>query len=274
MEPAVLSETPDGSTMEEQRQEVPPEERHDITPDQWEAIKDLLPGRDGTPGRTAKCNLLFINALMWICKTGAAWRDVPSRFGKWNTAFRRFNRWCKRGVLQRVFEKLQDPDIQQLFVDSTVIRAHQHASGAAHTTPEAEALGRSRGGFSTKIHIACSDLRKPVKFILTGGQTHDVTQGPELIAGSPADHVIADKAYDSDDFVVRIHEQNAEAVIPPRSNRTEARDYDKEKYKQRNVVERLINFLKQCRRVATRYEKTGRNYLGMVQFAAIFVMLH
>lgn len=250
-----------------------PEKHYDISDEQWDAIKDLLPGRAGCPGRTAKCNLLFINALMWICKTGAAWRALPSRFGKWNTAYRRFHRWSKQGVLQRIFDKLKDPRIEELILDSTVVRAHQHAAGAPNSTPQAEALGRSRGGFSTKIHIACGGVRKPVQFVLTPGQTHDVTQAPMLIEGSEAKTVIADKAYDSDDFIARITDLNAEAVIPPRSNRTTARSYDKEKYKHRNVVERLINLLKQYRRVATRYEKTARNYLGVVQFAAIFVML-
>ncbi len=159
-------------------------------------------------------------------------------------------------------------------LDSTVIRANQHAAGAENSSPEAEALGRSRGGFSTKIHVACDGINKPVKIILTPGQDHDVTQGPALIKGIEAEKVIADKGYDSAAFIEIIRLQMAEPVIPSRSNRTEERPYDKEEYKKRNVVERLINLLKQCRRVATRYEKTARNFLGMVQFATIFVLLN
>lgn len=247
--------------------------RHEISDQHWDAIKDLLPGKAGDRGATAKDNRLFVNAVLWIAKTGAPWRDLPDRFGNWNNVFQRFNRWCKRGVFQRVMESLQDPDLGALLLDSTVVRAHQHAAGAEGSSAEAEALGRSRGGFSTKIHVACDGLGKPVKIILTPGQDHDITQGPALIEGSEAAKVIADKGYDKDEFVATIESCGAEAVIPPRSNRLTPRDYDKEEYKTRNVVERFINAIKQCRRVATRYEKTARNFLAMVTFAATFVLL-
>jgi len=251
--------------------------RHEITDEQWDAIRDFLPGKEGDSGATAKDNRLFVNAVMWIAKTGAPWRDLPERFGEWNSVFQRFNRWCKTcktGVLQMVLKKLHDPDLGDLLLDSTVIRAHQHAAGAEGSSAEAEALGRSRGGFSTKIHIACDGVGKPVKFILTPGQDHDITQGPALLADVDPDRVIADRGYDSDAFIETIKSKKAEPVIPPRSNRTEQRSYDKEEYKKRNVVERFINLIKQCRRVATRYEKTARNFLGMIQLASIFVVLN
>jgi transposase len=247
--------------------------RHEISDDKWEAIRDLLPGQEGDPGATAKDNRLFVNAILWIAKTGAPWRDLPERFGIWNSVFQRFNRWCKAGVFQTIMKKLQDPDLGVLLLDSTIIRAHQHAAGAEGSSAQAEALGRSRGGFSTKIHVACDGLGKPVTIILTPGQDHDVTQGPALIANSNAEKIIADKAYDSDAFIDQIEAQEAEAVIPPRSNRTQERAYDKEEYKKRNVVERFMNAIKQCRRVATRYEKTARNFLAIVQLASIFVLL-
>lgn len=144
---------------------------------------------------------------------------------------------------------------------------------AEGSSAEAEALGRSRGGFSTKIHVACDGLGKPITIILTPGQIHDVTQGPALIANSEAKKKIADKGYDSDRFIEAIEATGAEAVIPPRSNRNEQRSYDEEAYKERNIVERFFGLIKQCRRVATRYEKTARNFLAMVQLTAIFVLL-
>jgi transposase len=247
--------------------------RHELTDEQWDAIKDLLPGKEGDPGVTAKDNRLFMNAIRFVAKTGVPWRDLPERFGHWHNVFQRFNRWCKKGVFKRIFETLCDPDLQALLLDSTTIRAHQHAAGARNSTPEQEALGRSRGGFSTKIHLAVDGLGRPTKILLTPGQDHDVTQGPELIKDSEADKVIADKGYDSDDFVAAIELQGATPVIPPRSNRIEPRDYDRQDYKQRNVVERFISFLKQSRRVATRYEKTARNFLGFVLFASTLVAL-
>ena len=191
--------------------------RHEITEQQWNALKDLLPGQEGDPGATAKDNRLLINAVVWIAKTGAPWRDLPERFGNWNSVFQRFNRWCKAGVFQTIMEKLQDPDLSVLLLDSTIIRAHQHAAGAEGSSAEAEALGRSRGGFSTKIHVACDGLGKPVKIILTPGQDHDVTKAPELIQGSQAEKVIADKAYDSNALIALIEAQGATPVIPPPS---------------------------------------------------------
>jgi transposase len=145
--------------------------RHSITDEHWVLIKDLLPGQAGDPGVTAKDNRLFIDAVLWIAKTGAPWRDLPERFGNWNSAWRRFDRWCQKGVWHRIFEEIKDPDLEWLILDSTVIRAHQHAAGAIKKEGVDQALGRSRGGFGTKLHIAVDGLGNPVEFILTGGQS-------------------------------------------------------------------------------------------------------
>ena len=134
-------------------------------------------------------------------------------------------------------------------------------------------MGRSRGGFGTKLHIGVDGLGNPVKFILTGGQEADINQGEALIAGQDAEAVIADKGYDGNDFVAAIAASGAEAVIPPKENRIFRREYDKHLYKERNLAERFLNRIKQSRRVATRYEKTARNFMGFVHVAAIMVLL-
>jgi transposase len=104
--------------------------RHEITDEQWERIEPLLPGRDGDPGRSGEDNRKFVNACFWIAKTGAPWRDLPERFGKWNSVFQRFNRWCKNRVWERVLKTVGgDPDLENLLLDSTIVRAHQHAAG-------------------------------------------------------------------------------------------------------------------------------------------------
>lgn len=104
--------------------------RHEITDSAWDRIEHLLPGRAGDVGVTAADNRLFINAVYWIAKTGAPWRDLPARFGQWNSVFQRFNRWSKKGVWQRVSEALsEEADLEWLLIDSTVVRAHQHAAG-------------------------------------------------------------------------------------------------------------------------------------------------
>ncbi|HEX8204240.1 MAG TPA: IS5 family transposase [Isosphaeraceae bacterium] len=247
--------------------------RHEITDDHWERIKDFLPGQVGDPGVTARDNRLFVNAILWLAKTGAPWRDLPGRFGNWNSVAKRFARWVKKGVWLRIFQELKDPDLEWLILDSTVIRAHQHAAGAGQKGGADQALGRSRGGFGTKSHIAVDGLGNPVEFILTGGQESDVTQAEALMQGYDADVVIADKGSDSDALVRSIQARGGEAVIPPKKNRTIAREYDKHLYKERNLAERFINRIKQYRRVATRYEKTGRNFLGFVHVAAVMVLL-
>jgi len=104
--------------------------RHAIRDEDWERIKDLLPGRAGQPGVTAKDNRLFIDAVLWIAKTGAPWRDLPQRFGNWNSVFRRFSRWARKGVWRKLFGAFQDEDLEWLVLDSTIIRAHPHAAGA------------------------------------------------------------------------------------------------------------------------------------------------
>ena len=155
----------------------------------------------------------------------------------------------------------------------------QHRSPGAPTCGRekrgqgAEALGRSRGGFSTKLHILVDALGNPVEFILTPGQEADVTQAEPLIEGQKAGAYILDKAYDSNAVVAAARRQGAEAVIPSKKNRKVPREYDKHLYKERKKVEWFISLLKQYRRVATRYEKTARNFLGFVHVASIMVLL-
>jgi transposase len=118
--------------------------RHAIADADWERVRDLLPGRPGLPGATAKDNRLFVNAVLWIGKTGAPWRDLPERFGNWNSVWRRFDRWARTGVWRKVFDALQDPDLEWLVLDSTVIRAHPHASGAKKKATAAGGSPRRR----------------------------------------------------------------------------------------------------------------------------------
>ena len=117
--------------------------RQEIKDEDWDRIRDVLPGPPGDPGVTAKDNRLVVNAVLWIAKTGAPWRDLPERFGHWNSVWRRFDRWCRKGTWQRVFEALQDPDLEWLILDSTVVRAHACAAGAKKT-PTAPAAKPSK----------------------------------------------------------------------------------------------------------------------------------
>ena len=133
-----------------------------------------------------------------------------------------------------------------------------------------QALGRSRGGFSTKIHVNVDALGNPLRFLLTGGQRHDITQAEDLIAGYEFERVIADRSYD---LLRRIAEQEAEAVIPPRKNRKEQRDYDKHLYKERHFVECFFNKIKHYRRLFSRFEKLDKRYLGFLSFVGTLIWL-
>ena len=136
-----------------------------------------------------------------------------------------------------------------------------------------QALGRSRGGFGTKIHGGITGLGLPARLVLTPGQAADMSHAKGLIEGLPIEVVIADKGYDSRAVVEAIEARGAEAVIPSLKNRAKPRDYDREHYKDRNLAERFWSKAKQYRRVATRYEKTARNFLAFVHVASIMILL-
>lgn len=100
--------------------------------DQWKRVESMLPGKAGDPGRTGEDNRLFIEAVLWVARTGSPWRDLPAEFGLWNSVYRRFGRWSHNGVWERAFAELaKDADFEEMFLDSTIVRAHQHSSGAA-----------------------------------------------------------------------------------------------------------------------------------------------
>lgn len=128
--------------------------RYELTDDEWNRIESLLPGREGDPGGHGEDNRLFVNAVIWIARTGAPWRDLPERFGLWNSVYQRFNRWAKAGVWQTVFRKLQTPDWEALMLDSTVIRAHQHAAGASEKKNRAKKPSAVRAAASAASCIS------------------------------------------------------------------------------------------------------------------------
>ena len=102
-----------------------------LTDAQWRCIEPLIPGKEGDRGRHGEDNRLFVDAVLWLIRAGAPWRDLPEEFGNWNSVFQRFRRWAKKGVWERLFKALvENPDFEYLIIDSTIVRAHQHAAGA------------------------------------------------------------------------------------------------------------------------------------------------
>ena len=229
-----------------------------------------------------------------MLRTAAPWRDLPERFGPWAIAWSRFRRWTAAGVWQRVLEKLHREaeaegklDWETHYVDGTVVRAHQHAAGAVGGQ-EHEALGRSRGGFSTKIHLRAEGSGKPVVFILSGGERHEsLYLGPLLDlgrvrrtgAGRPRNRplsVVGDRGYSYPSVRRMLARRGIRAVIPRRSDQRpldRRHHFDPALYRERNRVERLVGRLKQFRRIATRYEKRATSFLAMVTLAAILMWL-
>lgn len=139
--------------------------------------------------------------------------------------------------------------------------------------PDAQGLGRSRGGLSTKIHVAGDALGNPVRLIASPGQRNDIAFAHELVEAIEPKATLADKGYDADHLVDSIARTGAKAVIPPKRNRKVQRSYDAELYKERNIIERFFNKLKHFRRVATRYDKLLANFMGFVKLAAIVIWL-
>jgi transposase len=250
--------------------------RDGIRDDQWDRIKDMLPGRVGHVGVTARDNRQFINAVLYRYRTGIPWRDLPQEFGDFKNIHRRFSRWAAKDIWGTLLSLLtEDADEEYVMIDSTMIRAHQHSSGAVGRNPDKQAIGRSRGGLTTKIHARTDALGNPTGFLLTPGQVHDLAGADILLTDIVAGAVIADKAYDADDRVVQPLEQaGIEVVIPPRSQRRTPRKYDRELYKARHLIENFFCKLKHFRGIATRYDKLSRNFLAALQFAAILIWLN
>jgi transposase len=139
--------------------------RYALSDDQWSKIENLLPGRKESVGVTAKDNRLFVEAVLYRYRSGIPWRDLPERFGDFRVIHTRFSRWSKSGVWERIFKRLsEEADNEYVMIDSTIVRAHQHSSGARDSNAKEEAIGRSSGGLSTKIHTAVDALGNPILF--------------------------------------------------------------------------------------------------------------
>jgi transposase len=217
---------------------------------------------------------MTVEGILYRMRTGCPWRDLPAEFGNWSAVFRRFNLWSRKGVLNLLFNELsRDTDTEWLFIDGSIVRAHQHSTGAA--TLGAEAIGKSRGGHSSKINLAVDSYGLPVHFELSGGQVHDVACAEKLVVGAPeAEYTIADKGYDSEKFRQTLRARGSIPVIPRRKNSTVGnQDMDWCLYKYRHLVENAFARIKHFRAIATRYDKLERNYASMLALAFVVMWL-
>jgi len=266
--------------------------RGDLSDTRWERLAPLLPPQKPKTGKPNLDHRQILNGILWIKRTGAPWRDLPECYGKWSTVASRFYRWSKQGIWQQIWEALQQEadaagqlDWETQYVDGTIVRAHQHAAGAGATTPEAEALGRSQGGFSTKVHVRAEGGGKPMTFVLTVGQRHEAVVFEQLMeqgavkrvgGGRPRrrpKRIVGDKGYSSHKIRSYLRRLHIRYTIPRKRNERRTGPFNRAIYRMRNRVERLINRLKQFRRIATRYEKRAQYYLAMLTIAAIMLWL-
>jgi transposase len=216
---------------------------------------------------------IFIEAVYFLMRTGIQVRMLPDYYGNHYSIYQRYLDWEKRDIWRKMFEYMRIQSSKCCMLDSTNIRANQCAAGYKKNSQEEQCLGRSRGGFGTKVHVLTDGEGNPMMFILTPGNNHDITQAENLTKELKDTVVIADKGYDSQEFVDYLHKNNCEVVIPSRCNNKIQRIIDKDTYKGRHYIENFFSKIKYFRRVCTRYDKTASSYISWWYIASFFILL-
>ncbi|MCK6103632.1 IS5 family transposase [Brevundimonas sp. EYE_349] len=243
-------------------------DRDVLTDAQWAKIEPHCLGKPSDPGRSGRNNRQFLEAVLWIARTGSPWRDLPERFGNWSTAFRRFRDWREADVFKRIFDALSDePDLEYAMIDAKIVKVHRHGQGAKGG-PQSQAIGRSKGGMTTKILAMTDALGNLVRFRLMPGQRHDSVEVPPLIEGVAFDGLIADKAFDNNTLVAELNKRGARIVISQHPARAQKLKIDAAIYAWRHLIENFFCKIKEFKRIAMRACKTDRSFEAMIYLAA------
>lgn len=228
--------------------------RYALSEESWKRVRDLLP-RAATTGRPPRASRDVLEGVLWVLGTGAPWRDLPARFGPWQTIYGRFRVWVELGVVDRLLDRPQRTfaaskrlDMDLWCVDTTVVRASRAAGGARRdlrgNEPRDHALGRSRGGFGTKLSVACDGRGQPLAAVVAPGQQHDLRSFANVLAsalrfGRPR-RLAGDKAYSVSWARAWLRRRRILPVLPTRIDQTTDRHFEVEAYRRRNVIERLV----------------------------------
>jgi transposase len=261
--------------------------RYAITDEIWAVLGPMVDRCKSRLGPAPELpDRMFFEAVLYWARVGCPWRDLPGDFGGWSGVYKRLRRWIDSGRLARLCGLMAAQPAcggtLRVMIDSTIVRAHQHAAGAPKVKGGAagNAIGRSRGGLSTKIIAVATDEDGVIAVAIAEGRRNDAPLAEPAHAEAAEavgriDEVLADEGFDSDAIRGAIlEEHDALPVIPNRANRTEPWLWDEvmaEAYKQRDRIERAFGEAKQSRRFATRYEKLRDVYLGVVRLVFGFI---
>jgi transposase len=244
--------------------------RYELTDFEWTAIRPFLPNKPRGVPRVNDRRVL--NGIFWILRSGAPWRDLPESFGPYTTCYNRFVRWRMAGNWDLIMEALAETHNGS--VQMIDFHCPRPSARRLRGRGETRLMGRSRGGLTTKIHACVDTNGMPVRLELTTGEAHDNRLVTELLTDLKSGAMLlADRGYDADWIRAFAGEHGAWANIPPKRNRKDPICFSPYLYRARNLVERFFNRIKQCRRVATRYDKLAANYLAFIKLAAIRIWL-
>ena len=238
----------------------------ELTDSQWNKIKFLFPKKK--VGRPPLNPRIVFNAIMWLLRSGGRWRDLPPCYGNWNSIYHKFRQWCESGLFELLLHLINADAAHStlLEIDSTFCKVHQSACCALKN----QAIGVSRGGKNTKVHVLINERMQLLNVILTGGNIHDSQPAIELFAGVDltGKKVLADKAYSCQAIRDYLDQRGAVVCIPDKSTFKTKYPFDADLYKQRNKVERFFQRIKNFRHIATRFDKLTVCFKNFVLLAA------